>query len=224
MPAHLAVFFIAGCLALHGERDLDGVTRHNRLHKPQAIKARIGQNRPFVWLHKQSCREAEQEITMRHTTWEEGVPRGGRLIHVGVKRIAREMGEGLDILKSDGAARGVQRFAQGKRAEPAGEGVRGASDFGRAWNPLLADGCEHIGAALNGGALHVVHDTSDAAHLFAAACAAWAAVNHMRERRTVACALLHRVAVVDIDAPIPRCGLRDKGGRDGRVSCDQRGD
>ena len=102
--------------------------------------------------------------------------------------------------------------------------MRGASDFGRAWNPLLADGCEHIGAALNGGALHVVHDTSDAAHLFAAACAAWAAVNHMRERRTVACALLHRVAVVDIDAPVPRRGLGDKGRRDGRISCDQRGD
>jgi hypothetical protein len=83
---------------------------------------------------------------------------------------------------------------------------------------------EDVRAALDGGALHVVHDAADAAQFLAAAGASRAAMDHVRQRRAVAGGLLGAVAVVDIDAAMGGAGINQQRAGDGGIMGDDGSD
>ena len=160
---------------------------------------------------------------MGDATREERVPLGGFLIHVGIEGVTGEIGEVFDVFHRDGARRGVQGLADGQFTVFAGEGVGRTFDLGCAGHPFLADGREDFRAALDRGALHVVFDTTHAAHFLTAACAAGATVDHVRQGRAVSGAFLHGVAVVEVEAAVVgACTQNDLAGN-GRVMGDDRG-
>ena len=142
---------------------------------------------------------------MGHAPRKEGVRGGGLVVHMGVESIAGEMGESLDILQRDFSGGRLEGLAQIQLGETAGEGGVAVGDLFRPRYPLFADGGEDVGAALNGGALHVMHHAANAAQFFAAPCAARPAMHHMRQRRAVARGLAHRRAVVEIEPSVEGC-------------------
>ena len=111
---------------------------------------------------------------------------GRFLVHVGVEFVAGELGEMLDVLEGDGAAAGLQRVADMELAHPLAERVDVDDVLGRAGDILLGDRGDHRRRGLDRGALHVMLDAADAAHLLAAAGAAGAAMDEDGEGRAVA--------------------------------------
>ena len=79
-----------------------------------------------------------------------------------------------------------------------------------------------VGLALHGGALHVVQDAADAAHLLAAAGAAGPAVHELRHRRAVAGRLLGVVAVEHQQPAVPGSDAEDDLAGEGGVAGDDR--
>ena len=107
-------------------------------------------------------------------------------------------------------------------------------DLRKGWTPSFRASAPSIqrpvtaerrrGRALDGGALHVVLDAADAAHLLAAAGAAGAAVDEDRERRAVAGGGLGAQAVADQDAAVERGEAEDDLLGDRLVVGEDRGD
>ena len=91
----------------------------------------------------------------------------------------------------DGALDGTEFLGAGDHA--VGAGV-----------PDAGDGGEHVRRTLDGGALHVVLDRADAAEFLAAACAARAAVDQVRNRGTVAGRGARGFAVEHVHAAVVR--------------------
>ena len=69
-------------------------------------------------------------------------------------------------------------------------------------HPLITHRGQHRRATLNGGALQIVFHRAQAAELLAAARPARAAVNQLRQRRTVAGRLFGGFLVKDLNAPV----------------------
>ena len=111
---------------------------------------------------------------------------GRFLVHMGVEFVAGEIGEMLDVVDRDGAALGLQRVADVELAHPAAERVLGNLMLGPAGDILLADRGDHRRGRLDRGALHVMLDAANPAHLLAAAGAAGAAMDQDRQRRAMA--------------------------------------
>ena len=109
-----------------------------------------------------------------------------------------------------------------------------ASDLRNGWTPSFRASAPSIqrpvtaesrrGRALDGGALHVVLDAADAAHLLAAAGAAGAAVDEDRQRRAVAGGGLGAQAVADQHAAVERGEAEDGLLGDRLVVGEDRGD
>jgi hypothetical protein len=77
---------------------------------------------------------------------------------------------------------------------------------------------------LNGGALHVVQDAADAAHLLAAASPAWSAVDERRQRRAVPGGLLRVGGVENQQPAVPRRHAKHHLADEVRVAADHRAD
>ena len=90
------------------------------------------------------------------------------------------MGKGFDVLQRDFARGRIEGFAQFDLIEAPGKRMRLIADFSCSRYPLLTDRRQNIGAALNRCALHVMHDATNAAQLFAAARAARTTMHHVR--------------------------------------------
>ena len=97
----------------------------------------------------------------------------------------------------DGAAFGLPRVADVELAHLQPERVDVDDVLGRAGDVLLGDRRDHRRRGLDRGALHVMLDAADAAHLLASAGAAGAAVDEHRQRRAVAGRFGGIVAVQD---------------------------
>ena len=141
---------------------------------------------------------------MSHATRKERISRGRLLIHMGVELVAGELGKMLDFVHRDCARSRAQRFADFEVVEVAPERVRRTFDLGRARHPFGAYGSQNIRAALNRGALHVVHHAADAAQFLASSGPARPSMHHVRQRRAVTGAFPHAVAVVEIQTTVMR--------------------
>jgi hypothetical protein len=94
----------------------------------------------------------------------------------------------------------------------------------RAGHPLARDGREHVRAALDRRALHVVGDAADAAELLAAAGATRSAVDQVRQRAAVAGRLGRVVPVEHEDAAVEGGRPQHDGAHEGGVVADHAGD
>ena len=106
----------------------------------------------------------------------------------------------------------------------AAEGMRVLADLGRAGQPLAGDLGDHIGAALHGGALHVMQHAAHAAQFLAAARASGPAMHQMGQGGAVARRLCHGGPVGDVDPTVPGGTLQRDDPRHLRILCDQRRD
>ncbi len=133
--------------------------------------------------------------------------------------------KGFDVVQRDGAAFGIEGLAQIQITKGARKRMVTVADLGRSRHPLFANRGQNVGAALNGGALHVMHHAADAAQLFATARAARSAMHHMGQGRTVACRLGHRRSVVEVKPTVERaranCHLPRNIAVIGNDACDQ---
>ena len=144
---------------------------------------------------------------------------GRFLVHVGVEFVAGELGEMLDVLDGDGAARRLPRVADVELAHLQPERVDVDDVLGRAGDILLGDRGDHRRRGLERGALHVMLDAANAAHLLASAGAARPAVDQHRQRRAVAGRFRGIVAVQDQhSAVIGGRALDELAGGIGRMS------
>src|SRR5436309_3009869 len=66
------------------------------------------------------------------------------------------------------------------------------------------------GRTLQGSSLHIMLHSANAAHLFSSSGSSRAAMNEMRQRRTMACALRSTMTVDDNHAPMHRCRAKNK--------------
>src|SRR5699024_5747685 len=136
-----------------------------------------------------------QQVTVCHTSWEEGVGHGGFFIGVRVEGIAGFFRKSQDFLKGDLAQfRGelvanlerCQILAERVHAGAVGDILAGHAVHRCAAVPLANHSSQVIRAALNCGALHVVQDAADTAELLTTACTTWAAVDQVWQRGAVA--------------------------------------
>ena len=75
---------------------------------------------PRIGIDEQAGGEAQDQIAVGDSALEDRRGLGRLFVHVGVESVAGEMGEMLDVLERHGAARGLQRVADGKVATCAG--------------------------------------------------------------------------------------------------------
>ena len=139
---------------------------------------------------------------MRDAIGEKRISFGGLGVHMGVKRVPREMRKCFDIINRDFAFWGDQLFAQSELMITAAEGVIRCRSRRCIWHIALHDFGQDVRRALNGSALHIGHDTAHTAQFLAPACAAWTPVHQMRHGRSVACAFLGRGCVVEIKTSV----------------------
>jgi hypothetical protein len=137
---------------------------------------------------------------------------------VRVERVAREGGEGLDVLERHRARRRHHLVADAQLSERLAERVLPAGPRRRALVPHPGERGEHLGRALHGGALHVVQHRTDAAELLAAARATGSAVHEVRQRRAVTRRGARVVAVEEQHAAVVRGDARRERDRH-RGSC-----
>ncbi len=95
------------------------------------------------------------------------------------------MGEMFDIFLRHGAAGGHDLVADLQFGQRLAERMAFVT-YRRAFDPAACNGGQKLRSALNGGALHIVHDTTHTAHFFTAACTTGAAMDEACQRRTVA--------------------------------------
>src|SRR5690606_27473183 len=119
----------------------------------------------------------------------------GGFIHVCVEGVAGEVREVLDVVERDFPGFGFELIAKRQIVKFAAERVLLRLLRRHAGDVAADDGRERARMALKRGALHVMCDAANAAHLFAAAGATGAAVNEMRHRRAVAGTFLRAVAI-----------------------------
>src|SRR5437870_4422694 len=117
---------------------------------------------------------------MGYTAAEERIALRLLLVHMRIEMISREIGEALDVLHRDLTLPGMESVADLELMKRDAERVSLGRRLARALHPTARDGGDGRRRALQGGALHVVQYSADAAHLLTAASAAGAAVNQMR--------------------------------------------
>ncbi len=187
---HAGGFFIRRTLFLQGftfagQPHLNGIARFNRLDKAQVFHAVVGDHRPHTCINKQPGGSGNQEVTVYHPLAKDRL-RCANFVHVSIEMIPAQAGKVNDIGFRQGSARRQQAVARLQFLEVFAERMNAIFMHRRAAYPLFADGGQHGRAALNGGALHIVFDRTQATQLLAAACTSGTAVHELRKRRTVA--------------------------------------
>ena len=110
---------------------------------------------------------------MRDAVGEKRISFGGLGVHMGVKRVSREMCKCFNVRNRDFAFRGDQLFTQRQLMITTAEGMIRCGRWRCIWHIALRDFRQDVGRALYGGALHIGHDTAHTAQFLAPACAAW---------------------------------------------------
>src|SRR3569623_720028 len=196
-PAHLAGLFRLNRLGADREFDAHRISRIERRQEAEVLKAGGGEDGTRIGIDEQAGGEAQDQITVGDAALEYRRRLGGFLVHVRVEGVAGELREMLDVGDGDRAAAGLPRVADVKLAHLQAERVDVDDVLRAAGDILLGDGGDHGRRRLDRGALHVVLDPADAAHLLAAAGAAGAAVDQDRKRGAVAGRFSGVVAVED---------------------------
>ncbi len=111
----------------------------------------------------------------------EGRGLGSLLVEVHVEGVTGEVTEGLHIGGRDRAWRGEQAFADLEIFKGFAHRMHIRLDHRRAAHVFARHGHHHVGRALDGAALQVVLDGTDAAQFFAATGATGAAVLEVRQ-------------------------------------------
>ena len=122
---------------------------------------------------------------MGHSAAEQRIAGGFALAHVRVVGIARQSRELLDVLDGDRAFGGIEGIAELQFTKRDAERVAARVILPRTARPALCDRGDRVGRALDGRALHVMHDTADAAHLLTASGPTRAPVHQVRQRRAM---------------------------------------
>ena len=125
-----------------------------------------------------------------------------RFVYVGVEMVATHVRELNDVRFGDGVLGRRHCVAHAKFLEVLSEHVRLAFRLGRTRLKLCRDGGQHGGVPLDGGALHVVPDASQASHFFATAGTAWSAMHQQRHGRPMPRAFTRALAVQHKHAPV----------------------
>ena len=111
----------------------------------------------------------------------ERVPRGCRVIHMRIERVTGKFGEMGHIFTGDRSGLAMERLTDFNLMEGACERMVVMAPLLRARHPFVGDRGQNVGASLNGCALHVMHHTAYAAHLFTATRPARTAMNQVRQ-------------------------------------------
>ena len=84
------------------------------------------------------------------------------------------------VLECDRALRRMKRFSYGEFVEGVAEGMRRNVEFGRAFDPALAERRQPPWRTLKRGTLHVVNHAAQASQFLAAARSTGTTVNQLR--------------------------------------------
>src|SRR6185437_5540725 len=122
---------------------------------------------------------------------------------MGIKFVPGKLGEMVDLVQSDRSRARDHAVTDPKLGQRLAERVLSLLPW-RTSYPATRDRAEHLRTGLNGGALHVVQDAADAAHLLAAASPARPAVDERRQRRTVPGRLAGVIGVEHEQPTVPR--------------------
>ena len=124
--------------------------------------------------------------------------------------------EGLDVVEGHLAGRRHDLVAERQLGERLAERMPAVLHRG-ARVPHPGQRGQHLGRALDRGALHVVQDRADAAELFAAACAPRSAVDEVRHRRAVSGRRPRVLAAEEQDASVEGADPAQEFDRDIRI-------
>ena len=188
-------------LLLHRQLDLNRRTRVHGFGEAAGVDAVVQQHGSFGRIHKQTCRTAQNKVTVGHAARENGALEAV-CIHVGVELIAAELRKIFDVLQRDGVRCGRDGVSDAQVFKMLAKQVRIGLRTVRARVVALGHMAEHVGVALNGYALQVVQYAADSTHLFAVAGTSGSAVRQKGHGRTVARTFLGRRSVQHQHAPV----------------------
>ena len=209
-------------LLLHRQLHLNRRTRIHGFGEAAGVDAVVQQHGPFGRIHKQTCRTAQNEVSVGNAA-RENRSLEAVCVHVGVELVAAELRKVVDVLQGNLVGCGRDGVSDAQVFKMLAKQVRIRLRTVRARVVALGHMAEYVRVTLNRYALQVVQYAADSTHLFAVAGTSGSAVRQKGHGRTVARTFLGRRSVQHQHTPVAVAGLEHKffgrvliGSHDGR--------